>query len=73
MKLDVGDTIVFIGQGYHGASAIDKFNIQGIIHLPSPKLNSSVVYMNLKDGQEFLSAYNMISSLVINLNDNDYM
>ncbi|RKX18601.1 MAG: ABC transporter permease, partial [Candidatus Zixiibacteriota bacterium] len=67
LQLDVGDTIVFLGQGYHGVGAADQFRITGIVRLPSPKLNKSMVYMPLSLAQSFYSAEDQLTSCVIDV------
>jgi len=63
LKLTIGDTLVLLGQGYHGVSAAGKFPVSGIIHFPSPQLDNQMVYMNLPAAQDFFSAENRITSL----------
>jgi ABC-type lipoprotein release transport system permease subunit len=45
-KVNVGDTIIFIGQGYHGMSAAGKFKICGIVDMKSPKINNMSVFIS---------------------------
>ncbi len=71
LGLHTGDTLILIGQGFHGVSAAGKFSVRGIIHLPSPPLDNQVVYMNLPTAQDFFSADNRISSLSISLKKPD--
>ena len=74
LKLGVGDTLVLIGQGYHGVNAAGKFNIKGILHFASPDLNKSMVYMPIKLAQQLFDAENRITALVLdidNVNDAD--
>jgi len=73
LRLNVNDTLVIISQGYHGISAADKFPIRGIIKHVSPELNKSIVYMSLHKCQEFFSAENRLTSLVINVANNKIM
>ncbi|WP_461630529.1 ABC transporter permease [Labilibaculum euxinus] len=73
LQLGVNDTLVIISQGYHGVSAAEKFPIRGIIKHVSPELNKTIVYMSLAKCQEFFSAENRLTSLVINVADNDVM
>jgi ABC-type lipoprotein release transport system permease subunit len=63
--LHVGDTLVFIGQGYHGMQAVGAYPISGILEMKNPKLNNISVFMTLPMAQEFLSAENLITHLVI--------
>ncbi|RLD59401.1 MAG: ABC transporter permease [Bacteroidetes bacterium] len=69
LKLEVNDTIVFLSQGYHGITAADQFPVRGIIHFPSPDLNSTTVYMTLKNCQYFYSAENRLTSIAIIVNN----
>ena len=69
LKLNVNDTIVFLSQGYHGITAADQFPVRGIIHFPSPDLNSTTVYMTLKNCQYFYSAENRLTSIAIIVNN----
>lgn len=69
LQLEVHDTLVLLGQGYHGVSAAGKYPIRGIIDLPAPDLNRQMVYMDLAACQEFYSADNMLSSLIVMVKD----
>ena len=69
LNLRVGDTLVLMGQGYHGVNAAGKYPVTGILKFPIPDLNQGAIYLPLETLQEFLSATNMISSYSILLND----
>ncbi|MEO9483051.1 MAG: FtsX-like permease family protein [Ekhidna sp.] len=69
LELSVGDTLVIIGQGYHGVSAAGKYPIKGIIDFSSPQLNKSMVYLPLKEGQWLFGADNRLSALVLQVNN----
>jgi ABC-type lipoprotein release transport system permease subunit len=69
LKIQVGDTLVMIGAGYHGVSAAGKYPIRGILHFPNPELNKQTVYMELSTCQEFFSAQNLVSSMIIMVHD----
>ena len=71
LGLATGDTLVLLGQGFHGISAAGKFPVLGIVHFPSPQLDNQMVYMNLPTAQEFFSAENRITSLSITLKNPD--
>lgn len=73
LKVTVGDTIVLLGSGYHGSSAAGLFPVRGIVKILSPELDNKLVYITLKQSQEFLSLENRITSLNINLHDPDLM
>jgi len=67
LKVQVGDTVVLLGQGYHGANAAGLFKVHGIIKFVMPQQNNQLVYMNLERAQWFYAADNLITtaSLVI--------
>ncbi len=69
LKISLNDTIVMISQGYHGSSAAGKFPVRGIIRHISPELNKLIVYLDLKTCQEFFSAPDQVTSLVVNVSD----
>ncbi len=69
-KVETNDTLVFVGQGYHGMLAADKFHISGIIDLKNPALNKATAMMSLEDAQNLFSASGIVTSLVVNKNDN---
>ena len=70
LKAGIGGTIVLISQGYHGIGAADQYKVQGIIKFPSPDLDNKMIFMDLGLCQEFYSAPDLISSVSLNL-DND--
>lgn len=61
----VGDSLIFIGQGFHGMQAVGIYPIQGIIDMKNPNLNNMSVFMNLSVAQDFVSADQRITNLVI--------
>jgi len=71
LKLKINDTLVLIGQGYHGSSAAGKYPVRGIIKLPAPELDRIAVYMDIKNCQELFSATDLLTSTVIMVHDND--
>lgn len=64
-KLEPGDTLVFIGQGYHGASAAGKYEVSGIVDLKNPNLNKLYVFAHINTVRDFAAADNVTSTLVI--------
>ncbi len=57
LKMNVGDTLVLLGQGYRGITAYGIYRVAGIFHLPSIQMNRQLVYMNLKTTQAFVYPY----------------
>lgn len=69
LNLQVGDTIVLLGQGYHGVNAAGKFPVKGFLHFPSPELNKRMIYMPLKTAQEFYGTEKKITTLALDMED----
>ena len=69
LNISLGDTLVLLGQGYHGISAAGKYHVKGLLYFPAGKLNKSMIYLNLKTAQELYSTYNMLSSLSIGIDE----
>lgn len=70
LKAGVGDTLVLMGQGYHGTTAAGKYVIKGLIKLPAPDLDNVVVYIPIETARELYGAPEMSTSAVISLVSN---
>lgn len=71
LEVSVGDTLVLLGQGYHGVSAAGKYAIAAIARFGNPDMNRNITYLPLATAQELYGAPGMLSSLNINLYDMD--
>ncbi len=71
LKAEVGDTLVIIGQGYHGINAAGKYEIVGLLKLPSPDLNRNLIVMPLGLAQYLFSAENMLTGYTLVVDDTD--
>ena len=71
LKAAIGDTIVLLGQGYHGTTAAGKYRINGIVKLPTPDLDNKIVYLPYDICQELYNAPGMLTSVAISIKDND--
>lgn len=70
LNLHVGDTLILLGQGYHGATAADLFPVRGLIKMANPELNNKLVYADIHKAQYFSNIEGRYSSVSINLSDN---
>ncbi len=70
LELTAGDTLVLIGQGYHGTTAAGKYEIKGLINLPVPDMSSRIVYLPYNIAQELFNTGDNLTSVVLHLNDN---
>ncbi len=73
LKMNVGDTLVLLGQGYRGITAYGIYRVAGIFHLPSIQMNRQLVYMNLKTAQAFVYPYQsgLLTSLSVFIKSQD--
>lgn len=69
LKVDIGDSLVLMGQGYHGVSAANIYPIRGIVKIPSIDLDNKLIFMTIDKASEFFSLDGRITSININLND----
>jgi ABC-type lipoprotein release transport system permease subunit len=69
LRLGVGDTIVLMGQGYHGATAAGKYPIAGFVKFGAIDLNSRLVFLRLPAAQELYAAEGILTSYALNVND----
>ncbi len=71
LQAGVGDTLVLMGQGYHGTSAAGLFVIKGIVSLPTPDLDNIFVYLPIEAARWLYAAPGMATSAIINIRDSD--
>ena len=63
LNVTVGDSVIMLGQGYHGSSAAGIYPIKGIMKFPVPLQNNQTIYMPLKEAQWFFSLGDRLTSL----------
>jgi len=64
LKVEIGDTLVLLGQGYQSISAAGKYPVKAIMRLGVPDLNNSMVFMPLKTCQYLYGAENRLTSII---------
>jgi ABC-type lipoprotein release transport system permease subunit len=67
LNVTIGDTLAFIGQGYHGASAAGLFPIRGLLHLPIIEMDNGLAYMTLPAAQAFIDLPDGYSGVLISI------
>lgn len=68
LEISVDDSLVLIGQGYHGISAAGIYKVAGLLDFPLPDLSKQLIYMDIKNLQGFLGLNDKITSLVLMVN-----
>ncbi len=71
LEISVGDTIILLSQGYHGANAAGKYAIEGLLRFGSPELNKRMVYMPYSQATYFFGADQRATSLALKINSKD--
>lgn len=69
LGLSIGDTVVLLGQGYHGMMAAGKFAVTGLVSFGSPDLNKSMLYLPLAEAQLMYGAEGRLTSYVLGIDD----
>ena len=69
LKVGIGDSVILMGQGYHGISATGIFPVRGIIKMPSPDIDNKLIIMTIPSAQRLFDAEGRITALVVNLKD----
>ncbi len=67
LGVSVGDTLILLGQGYHGLSAAGKYPVSGLIAYPSPQMGLSLVLLSFHESEELFSTFGLATSLVIQI------
>lgn len=67
LKLQLGDTIIMISQGYQGQNAAGAYPIKAIVKFGAPDLNKQLVIMPLSLAQFFFGTGERYTSLVVHL------
>jgi len=65
LDVNISDSVVLIGQGYHGISAAGIYRVVGLLDFPLPDLSRQVIYMDLNNLQQFLNLTDQITSQVL--------
>jgi len=69
LELRLGDTLILLSQGYHGATAAGQYRIQGIFHYPLEQMNNTMVFLTLPDAQQLFGIPGGLTSVSIMLHN----
>lgn len=65
LGLELGDTLILLGQGYHGTTAAGKYPIAALLDFPLQEMNNNMVYMELECCRELFSIPGKATAIVI--------
>ncbi len=71
LDITVGDTLVILGQGHWGQTAVGAYPVKGIVKMPIATLDRQIVFMPLSLAQEFYSFPNGATSIVVRFSDSN--
>lgn len=66
----VNDSLIIVGQGFHGTTAAGKFLVRGLVRLGSPKLNERLIVMQMPIAQRLFGADSIATSWCVLLKEN---
>lgn len=72
LNIGVGDTLILLGQGYHGVTAAGLFPVKGILRFPIPQQNDQLVYLSLPQAQWLYGTGDMVTTLALLIDDVDH-
>lgn len=67
MGLQLGDSLVFIGQGYRGAFAVGMLPVRGVLKFPLSEMNNQLIYSNMADAQTLFQAQGQFTGVLVML------
>jgi len=65
LNANIGDSLIILGQGYHGQTAAANLPIIGKVKLPFESMNNAMVFLALPKAQEVFSCDDRITSLPV--------
>jgi len=71
LDMTAGDTLVILGQGYHGVTAAAKYPVAGLVKFPTPDLDRSACFLPLAAARELCLAPGRVTSLALMISDED--
>ena len=69
LKVGVNDTLVLLGSGYQGMSAVGKYPIKGIVKFGSPELSKQVVFLPMEAANFFFATNGLVTSTILKVKD----
>jgi len=69
LGLTLNDTLILLGQGYHGVTAAGKYPVSGLLNFPIQEMNSNIVYITIENCRDLFSIPGKSTSIVIMLDN----
>lgn len=71
LGLDVGDTVVLLGQGYRGRSAAGAYPVTGLVKYGSPQYSKQLVFLPLAYADTLYGTEGTLTNIVLHPNSRD--
>jgi len=71
LQAGVKDTVILLGQGYHGITAAGKYEVAGLVEYPLPEMNNLMAYLSLAEAQQLAGAPQRATALAIMIDRQD--
>ena len=71
LKVGVNDTLVLLGSGYMGMTAVGKYSIAGIVKFGSPELSNRLVFLPMEAADYFFASNGLVTSIILQCKDGD--
>jgi ABC-type lipoprotein release transport system permease subunit len=71
LDISVGDTLVLMGQGYHGTTAAGLYIVRGVVTIPNPEIDDRFVYITLNNARYLYDAPDLATSAIISIRNKD--
>ncbi len=65
LHIEVKDTLILLGQGYHGVTAAGMYPVIGILDFPLAEMNKQIVYMEINNCRELYSIPGRSTSMIL--------
>jgi len=69
LRLGLNDTIIMIGQGYHGTNAVDQYPVTAILRFSNPQQNDNTIYAPIELVRQFAAAPELSTSVVLSIDE----
>lgn len=71
LKAHIGDSLVLLGQGYHGSNAAGIFRIKGIVKFPIAEQNNRMIYLPLKEAEYLYDFDGMLTDFTLQVDNSE--
>jgi ABC-type lipoprotein release transport system permease subunit len=73
LEVGIEDTVVLLGQGYHGITAAGKYEVVGLVQYPMPEMNNRMAYLSLPEMQWLVGAPDRATALAVMIDRQEHL